>query len=157
MTIIRSLTHKIFFPIFILWSIFSTFNARSQTNNFPTKNYRIITDTIIDKIIKLSDIYPQLDGISASCRFEDSLNSCNHIYLDWRDAQSKRLPASDYYLLFHLDFYICTDNKDISLADSNLSIGNMKISLSIFGKGNEELEEAVRSIINEEQKKINSK
>ncbi len=157
MTIIKSLTHKIFFSTFIFWSIFLTSYAHSQTNNYFTKNYRTITDTIIDKIIKLSKTYPQLEGVGIDNRFEDSLRSCDHIFLDWRDASSKRLPASDYYLLFHLDFYICTDNKDISLADSNLSIGDMKVSLSIFGNGNDELEIVVKSIINNEQKKFNSK
>jgi hypothetical protein len=149
--------HKEFISIIILWLIAATFNARSQTNNYSAKNYRIITDTIIYKIIKLSEKYPQLEGVGIGNRFEDSLNSCNHIYLDWRDASSKRLPANEYYLLFHLDFYICANKKDSMLTDTNLSIGDMKVSLSIFGNGNDELEKAVKSIINEEQKKINLK
>ena len=132
-----------------------TVNGSSQTNNYSAKNYRTITDTIIHKIIKLSEKYPQLDGVNIGNRFEDSLNSCDHIYLDWRDSRSKRLPASEYYLLFHLDFYICVDKKDTFLTDTNLSIGNMRVGLSIFGNGNDELQIAVKSIINEEQKKIN--
>lgn len=146
--------NKGFISNLIFGLVFITFNAGSQTNNYSTKNYRTITDTIIEKTIKLSEKYPQLKGISVSSRFEDSLNSCDHIYLDWRDASSKRLPASEFYLLFHLDFYICADKNNIPLTDTNLSIGDMMISLSIFGNGNDELEKEVRSIINEERKKL---
>lgn len=143
--------------IICLFVLAFTQQGCTQTTNPDKKEYLAIADKICKKIVALSDKYYPLQGISMDDKYitEDTGKTIIRIY--WKDAHSRTLPASDYYLIFDLYFYLCDKAEKASFADKDLSIGDMEVSLSISGKGNEEMQAEVEKIIKEEKASFEKK
>ena len=120
----------------------------AQSTDQKIQEYSTIADTIINNIVKLESTYPQLNGIANSETFKTVTKSDDKTSINFHFFDSRaRGMDKDYYLILDLNFYICKKAGCVTIAEKDLSIGDMQIGLSVDGKGNDALNDAIVSII----------
>ena len=136
---------NIFFLIFLYCMTSCIYKGNTQTTD---QEYIVIADTIINNIVSLNSKYPQLSGIANNETFRTLTKREDRIIINLHFFDSRaRGMNNDYYLILDLNFYICKKPGCITTSEKDLSIGDMQVELSIYGKGNDALSDDITAII----------